>query len=167
MKKEIPGYEGLYSITEKGKVINHKTNKEMKCSEVNGYRKINLSKEGKKIKFSIHRLVATAFLWNPDELPQVDHIDENKENNHVDNLRWCNQQQNCKWHIELNPNKKINKNSKPVIVGGVKFSSAYFAAKHIAADSGKNPQTISKEIRRRHLRDGHNWLMYNKYKIGY
>ncbi len=175
MKKSIPGYEGLYSITDDGQVINDKTYRILKCSNNNGYRKITLIKNSKTTTFRIHRLVATAFVWNPDELPYVDHIDENKINNCSTNLRWCTNQQNLDWHYENNPERrqkifhgpKKPKIGKPVMVDKILYPSAGAAAKYIANKEGKNQETISKEIRRRHLRDGHKWLMYNKYQIGY
>ncbi len=176
MKKEIPGYEGLYLITDDGQVINERTNRVLKCSNKDGYRKIKLTKNKEEKTFRIHRLVAQAFVPNPDELPQVDHKDEDKTNNHRTNLRWCTHQQNVNFHYENNPEKKQKIfygprkpriASKQVIIDGTLYMSIGQAAKYIAEDSGKNEATINKEIRRRHLRDGHKWLMYNKYQIGY
>jgi len=62
------------------------------------YQKVYLSFPGKKSQwFAVHRLVAMTFLENPDHLPQIDHIDENPENNHVDNLSWISASDNiCK-----------------------------------------------------------------------
>ena len=59
-----------------------------------GYLKVKLHKNGEQRNFSIHRLVATAFIPNPDNLPEVDHIDRNRYNNNVENLRWVSKQQN-------------------------------------------------------------------------
>ena len=67
-----------------------------------GYLGIILYDEKMKAKtFKIHRLVAKAFIRNPDNLPQVNHLDGNKENNSVSNLEWCNQIQNMKHSYEI------------------------------------------------------------------
>ena len=55
-------------------------------------------KKGIDEKFLVHRLVAKAFLPNPNNYPQIDHIDEDPQNNRVDNLRWCTQEQNLKYY---------------------------------------------------------------------
>ena len=98
--KDIKGYEGLYQVSNMGRIKslgNNKTRKEKILSlkpSNNGYIKVYLCKNGKQKPFSVHRLVAQAFLPNPDNLPEVNHIDENKENNHVKNLEWCDRKYN-------------------------------------------------------------------------
>ena len=62
-----------------------------------GYLAVSLSKNSKAKSFLIHRLVAIAFIPNPENLPQVNHKDENTSNNHVDNLEWCNQKYNSNY----------------------------------------------------------------------
>jgi hypothetical protein len=74
-----------------------------------GYLRANLSKDKTVKQLSVHRLVAEAFIPNPDNLPQVDHIDGNKLTNHVENLRWISQSENCRKsrpHAEK-PNRTI------------------------------------------------------------
>lgn len=96
--KDIEGYEGLYQISNTGKVKSLKRKyKTKKCDEIikspslasRGYFRLPLCKEGKVKYFYIHRLVAQAFIPNPENLPQVNHKDENKLNNNVTNLEWC------------------------------------------------------------------------------
>lgn len=93
--RDIPNYEGLYQVSTLGNVkslnYNH-TGKEkiMKQSKDKyEYLKIRLCKENKVKNFRVHRLVALAFLENPNNLPCVNHKDENKQNNHVNNLEIC------------------------------------------------------------------------------
>ena len=85
-----------YLITSHGRVLSlhtyHGSNKirEIKShiNKVNGYVQVNLHKNGKQYSKHLHRLVAQAFIHNPDNKPQVNHIDENKTNNHMSNLEW-------------------------------------------------------------------------------
>lgn len=67
-----------------------------------GYALVSLSKNGKKKKFRIHRLVAEAFIPNPNNYPCVNHIDGNKLNNNVNNLEWCTEKQNMEHAAKFN-----------------------------------------------------------------
>lgn len=85
-----------YQVSNLGNVKNIKTNKILKpFSPVGEYLKVSLSKNGKAKQFFIHRLVATAFIPNPNNLPEVNHIKEfEKTNNKVENLEWCDHSYN-------------------------------------------------------------------------
>ena len=86
---------GNYCVSNFGNVKNNKTNRIMKLrNHRHGYKFVSLYKNGKCKMFYIHRLVAYAFIENPDNKPKVDHIDENKANNNVKNLRWATVQEN-------------------------------------------------------------------------
>ena len=88
--KNIIGYEGLYEVSDKGNVRNVRRNTLLKLSKNNyGYIQVYLYKNGIKTGFKVHRLVAKAFIPNPDNLPQVNHKNEVKSDNCVDNLEWC------------------------------------------------------------------------------
>ena len=84
-----------YSISSEGRVRNDETNK-MKSMDAtsDGYHKVDLYSNGKRTSVRVHRLVAEAFIPNPNKLPQINHIDGNKENNNVKNLEWVNNSQN-------------------------------------------------------------------------
>lgn len=99
MKKVIPNYEN-YWIFDNGDVYNENTKQILKGSiGENGYRYYRLSKDNKKKMFYGHRLVAEAFLDNPNNLPVVNHKDGNKLNNNIDNLEWVSYSDNIKaWH---------------------------------------------------------------------
>lgn len=89
--KDIPGFEGKYAVTEDGRVWSYKHSKFLKPKPVNGYYMVDLFKDGidKKYQVTVHRLVALTFIPNHDNLPCVNHKDESRTNNHVDNLEWC------------------------------------------------------------------------------
>lgn len=101
--RDIEGYEGLYEVSNLGNVNSlnyYRSGKEKKLKPIkdnNGYLYVCLCKEREHIKYGIHRLVAEAFISNPDNLPQVNHKDEDKTNNKVDNLEWCTAKYNSNY----------------------------------------------------------------------
>ena len=118
--KDINGFEGFYQISSDGDVrsldrfdgIRVVKGRNIKPNlKQNGYLQVGLRKEGKRKWFSIHRLVAIHFIENPENKPQVNHIDCNKQNNHVDNLEWVTSQENfahAKDNNLINPPKGEN-----------------------------------------------------------
>ena len=96
--KDIIGYEGKYAITEGGNVWSYQSKRFLATStHRNGYLKVSLWKDNKQKTFFIHRLVAEAFIPNPNNLPQVNHKDEDKTNNNVWNLEWCDRRYNMNY----------------------------------------------------------------------
>jgi hypothetical protein len=95
----VVGYEGLYSVDESGNVYSTVTTTSRRMGILkphikNGYPAVNLFKDGKQKHHYIHRLVAEAFVPNPDNLPEVNHKDCDKTNNQVSNLEWCDRHWN-------------------------------------------------------------------------
>lgn len=92
--KDIKGYEGLYQVSNLGRV---KSSKKILSPSKTEYLKVSLSKNGAQNTHYIHRLVAQAFIDNKSNLPFVNHIDENKHNNNVNNLEWCDNKYNLNY----------------------------------------------------------------------
>ena len=94
--RDIPGYEGVYEVSNLGRV--RRNGRILKpTNDRGGYLFVNLCKNGTRKTVKIHRLVAYAFLPNPQNLPQINHIDEDKTNNAVDNLEWCDSKYNVNY----------------------------------------------------------------------
>ena len=88
--KDVVGYEGLYQVSNFGNIKSlFRYKRQLKPVIRNGYESVKLCKN-KNAKFvSVHRVVAEAFIPNPQKLPIINHKDENKQNNCVENLEWC------------------------------------------------------------------------------
>lgn len=103
--KEIEEFDGKYSVSNSGQIKNTKRGTILKqVLNPTGYYMINVKPFGRQRKsktFRVHREVAKAFIPNPDNLPQVNHIDGCKTNNHVSNLEWCTPSENARHAAEL------------------------------------------------------------------
>lgn len=97
--KPIPEYEGLYEVSNMGRVRSlFRYKKILKPSpDWNGYATVELWKDHKRKRITIHRLVATCFCENPENKPFVNHLDETKTNNRADNLEWVTHIENCNY----------------------------------------------------------------------
>lgn len=100
MWKDIKGYEGKYFISDDGKLKNGKGDVLSPYTTRKGYLRIGLYKEGKTRNFLVHRLVAEAYIDNPMNFKEVNHIDLNKENNYVSNLEWVDGSRNVQHAVE-------------------------------------------------------------------
>ena len=98
--RDIDGYEGLSQISNKGRVKSLKWGKERILKPLinsSGYLKVGLCKNGRVDQLQLHRLVAESFIANPENKPQVNHKDENKLNNCVNNLEWSTAKENSNY----------------------------------------------------------------------
>lgn len=123
----VKGYEESYLISRDGIVISlHAKTKKLKQMKIykskNGYLYVELSRGGIAKKYYLHRLIAEAFVLNPNNLPEINHIDENKENNSIENLEWCTHQENTRHSFcrktpkEMERRRKISASLRGVLL---------------------------------------------------
>ena len=131
--KNIKGYEGLYGITTEGDVYSYKSKKFLKpVADCKGYLFVRLCKDGKVKNYRIHRLVAEAYLPNSENLPQINHRDENKTNNCLQNLEWCDASYNTNYGTR---NEKVS-NSKKIPILQYTLDGEFIREWHSATDIG-------------------------------
>lgn len=96
--RDIKGYEGLYAVTSCGKVWSYRRQKFISPTKTKqGYLQVKLYNNGKYEYYYIHRLVAEAYIPNPENKPQVNHVDEIKEHNYINNLCWMTEKENSNY----------------------------------------------------------------------
>lgn len=99
--KPVKGWEDLYEVTNDGKIYSIRQGKFLKPRlSLDGYERVVLCKDGVRREMRVHRIVAEAFLENPNGLQQVNHKDFNTINNYVSNLEWCTNQYNSNYSSE-------------------------------------------------------------------
>ena len=108
--KDYPNYK----VSSLGNVINITTNKKLKPSTRKEYLRVALYRDRKRHFKSLHRLVAEAFIPNPNDLPQINHIDGNKQNNNVNNLEWCDNSYNQLHAWRLGLQHRTEKHEKQI-----------------------------------------------------
>lgn len=124
--KDIEGFEGLYQVSNKGNVKSlhwyggNQVRLLALIDDHKGYRKVTLANNGHQRMYLVHRLVAKAFIPNPNNYDFVNHRDENKSNNCVENLEWCTKSYNATYYLNFDPNRKqeyadrLKKNPSPM-----------------------------------------------------
>ena len=171
--KDIAGYEGLYQISNMGRVkslknrSNHKWEIVIKQSIVMGYSAVCLCKESVEKNYKVHRLVANAFIENPDGKPQVNHKDGNKQNNNVYNLEWVTAKENTE-HAFMNglahaQRGSENRRSKTVIQIDLKTGktiSVYNGLREAERKTGVSHGNIGKVA-------NHKWFSAGGYRWEY
>jgi|688.fasta_scaffold502346_1 hypothetical protein len=146
--RQIEGYDN-YSVSNLGNVRNDKTGRILQgCLHKLGYLHINLYKEGKKKMYKIHRLVSIAFLPNPNNLPEVDHINRLPYDNRLENLRWIsigNNERNKKKregltskYIGIHWHKQHNKWGASLSLNGKRIHLGYFKTEEEAYEAWCN-----------------------------
>lgn len=104
--KYIEGFTG-YKISNRGSVMNVRTKRILKPYINNGYYTVRLNKNKDEFVKSVHRLVAKTFIKNPNNLPVVDHINNDRLNNRLENLRWVTQRDNSKFYQDNYRSKRV------------------------------------------------------------
>ena len=136
----MPGYEGRYSVTESGQVYSHKSNKFIKAHDNgHGYMEVCLCVDGKPFHKYVHRIVAEAFVLNPDNLPEVNHKDENRANNHAGNLEWCT----AKYNKNYGGRAKKFSISRGTPVMCVETNQVFHGIREAARATGLNASSIA------------------------
>lgn len=121
----VKGFEGLYEVSDMGRVRSLdkmcpigkrqmlKKGRVLKPTIARGYCRVFLCNGNKETRcdMSIHRLTATAFIPNAANLPSINHIDGNKQNNNIENLEWCDQSHNMQHAFKIGLIKRGNKNA--------------------------------------------------------
>lgn len=164
--RDIKGYEGYYQVSNLGRI---RSVKRILCDgktrrgavikgfpDRNGYYRIVLYKEAKMHRYMVHRLVASTFIDNPHNYPMINHIDEDKSNNTVNNLEWCD----CKYNINYGTRTKRasgenTKNSKLTINNVKEIRNIYipkskeFGAMALANKYGVSQSAIVRAVSKR------------------
>lgn len=142
--KSVSGYDGKYFVSNDGRVFSSRNNekKELKqFADKDGYMIVQLSKQGKRKTMRVHRLVANAFIENPNNLPIVNHKDENKSNNHYENLEWCSYRNNIIFNG--GGERRGEKLMIPVVVSKNGKSIAFHSANDAALYVNTRPHCIT------------------------
>lgn len=142
--KEIPGYEGRYTISPTGEIYSIKRKIYLKQgADKDGYLCVNLyGDDGKYHRHFVHRLVAIVYVPNPEGKLTVNHIDENKQNNDYTNLEWATMHE--QWHHGTRPGRVSESLRKPVRC--VETGEIFESVKAAAAAVGSEPTQISRVL---------------------
>lgn len=170
--KDIKNFEGIYQVSNLGNIkgidryvnsginIKKRLIKEKKkklTKNKKGYLKVTLFKNGKGTTREVQRFVAETFIPNPNKLPQVNHIDGNKQNNNVNNLEWCTEKENSSHRTNIL--KKGMKKVKQYDLNG-NFIKEYESVKEASIQTGTKDYLISKVIHNKRNKTGnYKWVL--------
>lgn len=155
--KNIPGYNGIYQVSNSGKVRSYAGHKGfgrrtepiyLKEREISGgYKQVTLSKDNKRYQKLVHRLVAQAFIPNPKNKPEVNHIDGDRGNNVFANLEWVTRSENVRHAIYITRSDMSHKKIKCVETGK-KYKSIRSAAKDVGCSASQLSAVLNKKENR-------------------
>ena len=144
--RDIEGYEGLYQVSNMRRIKSLNYNKSGKegilklRKDKDGYLQLQLHKEGECKDYKVHRLVGQTFLENLEGLPEINHKDEDKTNNCVENLEWCSSEYNKNYGTR---NKRVSKSlSKPLMC--VETNEIFNSAQEAQEQTGIDASSIGK-----------------------
>ena len=171
--RDIKGYEGLYQVSTMGRVksIRYNNKKILKQKKNQGYLQIMLCRHGEHKTLFVHRIVAETFLENPDNLPQVNHKNEIKSDNRVENLEWVSIKYNINYGTGIKRRSATQINglqSKPVYQYSIdgQFIKEYPSIREIERQLGYDHSSIGKCCNGKlKTAYGYKWS-YNKQKTG-
>ena len=162
--KDVEGYEGLYMVSNKGRVWSNHNQKVLKnVLGKRGYLKVTLSNKKRK-EYMIHRLVAQNFLTKVTDKEVVNHIDENKLNNNVDNLEWCTVKENTN-HGSCLQRRSEKRNIKIIAINSKTGNCLNFNSLTEAVGFGFSLSNISKCINGvRKTHKGYKWYKQSEFE---
>lgn len=157
--KDIEEYEGIYQVSNLGRVKRVDTDSILKGFKITkGYVGVRLSKNGIVSNKRIHRLVAQAFIPNPESKPQVNHIDEDKTNNMISNLEWSTSKENINHGTRNERAGKTMSKSKsiPIIAINIKTgeSTEFYGSNECARQVGLSQGNITSVLKGRYKQTG-------------
>ena len=165
--KDIEGYEGLYQVSNLGRVksLNYlHTGKEQILKnrlQNNNYLFVYLCKNSIKKNCSVHRLVAKAFLENPNNYPCVNHIDEDKTNNNINNLEWCTHKHN----INHGTHNQRSVENRSIFIYCLETDKIYNSLKQSSEELNIHHQHISMVLKSRSKQAKGYTFRYAKYVL--
>lgn len=166
--KDVPGYSGLYQVSNLGRVVSLKYGRHIlkSCNDSYGYPIVVLCNGTKKKTKTVHRLVAMAFVPNPENKPEIDHINTIRDDNRPDNLRWVTRKENANNPLSIAKYKRmehiytaLSKRRKPILQyldGNV--IARYDSIRDAERQTGISHQNISSVLRGRCIfAGGYHW----------